>query len=119
VKDGKECRQGAPESRERLGKGDPQMSRVDQRHRGKPEIGAQEHAQPAQGEAHDRSQILHLSGAEQAGDARPQQESNDHVLCSPDIAEAVPQPVEHQVGKDVSDGNDNERSQGCLHVITW
>ena len=48
-------RQGDPERGDRLGEGDPEVVAVDQRHGGQPEVGAQQHPQPAERKAHDRA----------------------------------------------------------------
>ena len=60
-----------PEGRDRLGEGDAEVVAFDKRHGGEPEVGTQQHSQPAQREAHDGGQVLDLPRVEQPGDRGP------------------------------------------------
>ena len=65
-----------------------------QSHTGDPEVGAQQHSQPAQSEADDGRQILNLRSPEQTGDLGTQQKPNDDVFCPANVPEAIAEAIE-------------------------
>ncbi len=112
---GEERGQRHRKGRHRLAEGDPQVGAVDQRHRRQAEVGAEQHAQPTERQAHERREVLDLLRVQQAGDPGTEEHPDQHVLGAADIAVPVAQPVEQQVGEDVPDGDDCEGCQRSLH----
>ncbi len=103
------------ESTESLGECSTQMLCRYQGHAGDPEVGAQQHSQPAQPEAYDGCQILNLRGPEQTGDPGTQQKTNDDVFGPANVPEAIAEAIENQICQKVPDRNDRQRGQGGLH----
>src|SRR5918994_1853995 len=115
VKERQQCCECKTESGKRLGKGDAKVRRVDSGQCWKPEIRAKQHSKPPQSQADDRGEILYLFGPQQARHPGPQQKTYDYILGTADIAEPISQAVEDEIGKDVTNGNDRERCECCLH----
>lgn len=98
-----------------LAERDSHMIGGEQRQCGQSEIGPQQHAQPSDGQAHDRGEVLDPARIEQAGHVWPEQDPEEHVFRPADIAIAVAQAIEQQVGEDVPGGEDGQRREGGLH----
>ena len=62
-------------------------------------------------------EVLDLPGVEQPGHPRAQQKADDDIFGAADVAVAVAQAVEDQVGEDVAYGDDRERGQRGLHAL--